>query len=230
MDVINFTAWVAQQKVLEASDIVPADDMLVIGKKVNRLRDGTEYQEFAMSISEFFALNYKYEIGQYVHSEGGVIFHRWLSKTAGTEPASGRVQNYLVMSINTVGTASWGLFGTNVANSESTWDGLSNTNAIAAAGGSALDAAGLCLAYSALGKSDWYLPSIDELNKIWNNRRDVAQGLIVASASPLLLTKYWSSTEYDKTRSYLKDFSGGTAAAESKSNFNEVLPVRTFSI
>lgn len=234
MDVINFTAWVAQQKVLEASDIVPADDMLVIGKKVNKLRDGSEYQEFAMSIGEFLAqlnTSYKYEIGQYVHSEGGVIFHRWLSKTAGTEPTSGTVQNYLVMSINTVGIAAkWGLAGINVANSESTWDGLSNTNAIAAAGGSALDAAGLCLAYSTLGKSDWYLPSLDELNKIWINRRDVAQGLIVASALPLLLTKYWSSTEFNKDSSYLQDFSGGNVATEIKNNLGEVLPVRTFSI
>jgi hypothetical protein len=230
MDVINFTAWIAQQKVLEASDVVPADDMLVIGKKVNKLRDGSEYQEFAMSISEFLALNYKYEIGQYVYSEGGVIFHRWLSKTAGTEPTSGRVQNYLVMPINYIGTAPWGLFGTNVANSESTWDGLSNTNAIISAGALATDAAGVCNNYSNLGKSDWYLPSIDELNKIWINRRDIAQGLIVASASPLLLTKYWSSTEYDKDSSYLQDFSGGNAGTDIKTNSGEVLPVRTFSI
>jgi hypothetical protein len=55
MDVINFTAWIAQQKVLEATDIVPADDMIVVGKKVNRLRDGSEYMEFAMSIQDFFA-------------------------------------------------------------------------------------------------------------------------------------------------------------------------------
>jgi hypothetical protein len=231
MDVINFTAWVAQQKVLEASDIVPADDMLVIGKKVNRLRDGTEYQEFAMSISEFFALNYKYEIGQYVHSEGGVIFHRWLSKTAGTEPASGRVQNYLVMSINTVGTASWGLFGTNVANSESTWDGLSNTNAITAAGGLPTDAAGLCVAYSTLGKSDWYLPSIDELNRIWINRRDVAQGLIVASGIKIENVKCWSSTEVDKTDAYVFGFTAAAIGGVNKLDVGvNVLPVRTFSI
>jgi hypothetical protein len=230
MDVINFTAWIAQQKVLEASDVVPADDMLVIGKKVNRLRDGSEYQEFAISVSEFLALNYKYEIGQYVHSEGGVIFHRWLSKAAGTEPTSGTVQNYLVMSVNFLGNAPWGLYNINIAGSESTWDGLSNTNAITAAGGLPTDAAGLCVAYSTLGKSDWYLPSLDELNKIWNNRRDVAQGLIVGSALPLLLTKYWSSTEYDKDSSYLQDFSGGNAGTDIKTNSGEVLPVRTFSI
>jgi hypothetical protein len=134
------------------------------------------------------------------------------------------------MPINYIGTAPWGLPGINVTNSESTWNGLSNTNAIISAGALATDAAGVCDDYSTLGKSDWYLPSIDELNKIWINRRDVAQGLIVASASPLLLTKYWSSTEYDKATSYLQEFSGGNVIAENKNNLGEVLPVRTFSI
>jgi hypothetical protein len=234
MDVINFTAWVAQQKVLEASDIVPADDMLVIGKKVNRLRDGSEYQEFAMSIGEFLAqlgTSYKYEIGQYVHSEGGVIFHRWLSKTAGTEPTSGRVQNYLVMSVNFLGNAPWGLFEINVVSCESTWDGLSNTNAITAAGGLPTDAAGLCVAYSALGKSDWYLPSIDELNKIWINRRDIAQGLIVGSGIKIENIKCWSSTEVDKGSAYVFGFTGAAIGGTNKLDTGvNVLPVRTFSI
>lgn len=42
----------AQQRVLEASDIVPADDLIAIGKKVTRRRDGEQYQEFAMTLEE----------------------------------------------------------------------------------------------------------------------------------------------------------------------------------
>jgi len=234
MDIVKIQTLIAQGRVVEAADINADETFLQVGVyQPNNRRVGSgnadSYPSFAIALSQLGA-SYKYEIGEYVNSEAGVIFHRWLSKSPGTEPASGTVQNYLVMSVNNAGNATWGLNGTNVTNCESTWNGLSNTNAIAAAGGLSTDAAGVCLAYSNLGKSDWYLPSIDELNKIWINRRDVAQGLIVASASPLLLTKYWSSTEYDKNTSYLQEFSGGNVSSDNKSNLSVVLPVRTFSI
>ena len=234
MDIVKIQSLIAQGRVVEAADINADETFLQVGVyQPNNRRIGSgnadTYAPFAIALSQLGA-SYKYEIGQYVNSEGGVIFHRWLSKTPGTEPTSGTVQNYLVMSANNAGNAPWGLGSTNVTNCESTWDGISNTNAITAAGGLPTDAAGVCLAYSTLGKSDWYLPSIDELNKIWINRRDIAQGLIVASASPLLLTKYWSSTEYDKSLSYLQEFSAGNVATDNKSNLSVVLPVRTFSI
>lgn len=56
MEPLNFSAWMAQQRVLEASDIVPADDLIAIGKKVARRRDGEQYQEFAMTLEELFKL------------------------------------------------------------------------------------------------------------------------------------------------------------------------------
>jgi hypothetical protein len=235
MDIVKIQSLIAQGRIVEAADINADETFLQVGiYQPNNRRVGSgnadSYPSFAIALSQLGA-SYKYEIGQYVNSEGGVIFHRWLSKTPGTEPASGTVQNYLVMTSDSfIGSYSWGLAGINVANSESTWDGLSNTSAIISAGALATDAAGVCNNYSYLGKSDWYLPSIDELNKIWINRRDVAQGLIVASASPILLTKYWSSTEYDKNTSYLQEFSGGNIAADNKSNLSVTLPVRTFSI
>ena len=52
MELINFSAWVADQKTLTAADLVLADDQIIIGKKVNALRDGSQYQAFSMSIAE----------------------------------------------------------------------------------------------------------------------------------------------------------------------------------
>ena len=46
---------------------------------------------------------------------------------------------------------------------------LENTTAILNAGCLATDAAGLCDAYTGGGFNDWYLPSIQEMNMIWNN-------------------------------------------------------------
>lgn len=234
MDIVKIQSLIAQGRVVEAADINADETFLQVGVyQPNNRRIGSgnadTYPPFAIALSQLGA-SYKYEIGQYVNSEGGVIFHRWLSKTAGTEPTSGTVQNYLVMSVSFATNAPWGLYNTNVLNCESTWDGISNTNAITAAGGLPTDAAGICLAYSNLGKSDWYLPSIDELNKMWINRRDIAQGLIVGSGLTLSNSKCWSSTEVDKLGAYFFEFGVGTIIGDDKRNTGKVLPVRTFSI
>jgi len=55
MDSINFTAWVAQQRILQASDIVAADDLLIIGKKISKNRSGRGYEEFVISVADFFS-------------------------------------------------------------------------------------------------------------------------------------------------------------------------------
>ena len=234
MDIVKIQSLIAQGRVVEASDINADETFLQVGVyQPNNRRVGSSnadtYAPFAIALSQLGA-SYKYEIGQYVNSEGGVIFHRWLSKTPGTEPTSGTVQNYLVMSVSFATNAPWGLDGINVTNCESTWDGFSNTKNIKLAGGLPADAAGICLDYSNLGKSDWYLPSIDELNKMWINRRDIAQGLIVGSGLNLSNSKCWSSTEVDKNNAYFFEFGVGVVATVSKISTIKVIPVRTFSI
>lgn len=56
MELINFPAWIEQQKVLTSAGVDTANDQIIIGKKVNDKRDGSQYQAFAMSIDEFLAL------------------------------------------------------------------------------------------------------------------------------------------------------------------------------
>jgi hypothetical protein len=234
MDIFKIQALIAQGKLVTVTDINLDETYVQVGVyQPNNRKIGSgnadTYPSAVIALSQLGA-SYKYEIGQYVVSEGGVIFHRWLSTSAGGFPIAGKVQNYLVMSPNNLGNATWGLLGINVTNSESTWDGLSNTNAITVAGGLTTDAAGLCLAYSNLGKSDWYLPSIDELTKIWINRWDVAQGIIVGLGSEITNSQYWSSTEYDKSESYLFQFGIGSIRAGNKTDNLVVQPIRTFSI
>lgn len=57
MEPINFSAWVAQQRLLEAGDVVAIDDLIPIGKKVKRRRDGEQYQEFGITVAEFLTLS-----------------------------------------------------------------------------------------------------------------------------------------------------------------------------
>jgi len=86
--------------------------------------------------------------------------------------------------------------------------GFSNTsNIIASQGIIATNyAAGLARAYTGGGYTDWYLPSKDELNKLYLNR--VAIGGFISNSNGL----YWSSSEiqsYPYHSAWLQDFSNG---------------------
>tara|TARA_R110000868_G_scaffold8307_6_gene43431 strand:+ start:1120 stop:2178 length:1059 start_codon:yes stop_codon:yes gene_type:complete len=56
MDIVNFPAEIAKRGILEPADIVPTDDLLVIGKKINLLRNGSQYQNFPMTIEDFLSM------------------------------------------------------------------------------------------------------------------------------------------------------------------------------
>jgi hypothetical protein len=77
--------------------------------------------------------------------------------------------------------------------------GFANTNTIITVqGATAINyAAGLARAYNGGGYTDWYLPSIDELNKLYINQVSVG-GFIPAY--------YWSSTEASDHRALGLDF------------------------
>jgi hypothetical protein len=178
---------------------------------------------------------YTYEIGQYVAAEGGVIAHRWLSTSSLGSPTSGTIQNYLVVDTEDLSiSAQFASLNADIPNVESTWDGVTNTaNLIAAGAGSGITAgtaAVLCNSSTNNGKSDWYFPSIDELSKIWQNRWDIAQGITTASGTTLSFTGYWSSSEFDSIDSWSFGFASGRADKAGKNNSNYVRAVRKFSV
>jgi hypothetical protein len=80
--------------------------------------------------------------------------------------------------------------------------GLSNTNTIITSQGATATsyAAGLARAYAGGGYKDWYLPSKDELNKLYLNK--TAIGVFAG-------TTYWSSTEYDANVAWYQNFNSG---------------------
>ena len=178
---------------------------------------------------------YTYEIGQYVAAEGGVIAHRWLSTSSLGSPTSGTIQNYLVVDTADLSTsASWATSNVNISNVESTWDGTTNTaNLIAAGAGGGITAgtaAVLCNNSTNNGQSDWYLPAVDELSKIFQNRWNIAQGITNASGTQIALGTYWSSLESNTTDAWHFTFKGGVPDSESKNNTNYVRAIRKFSI
>jgi hypothetical protein len=78
--------------------------------------------------------------------------------------------------------------------------GLSNTNAIIASQGEIATsyAAGLARAYTGGGYTDWYLPSKDELNKLYINQTAIGG---------FTSTYYWSSSEVDQDYAWSQLFS-----------------------
>jgi hypothetical protein len=178
---------------------------------------------------------YIYEIGQYVAAEGGVIAHRWLSTSSLGSPTFGNIQNYLVVDTEDLSAgAQWATLNVDISNVESTWDGFTNTaNLISAGAGGGITAgtaAVLCNNSTNNGKSDWYLPAVDELSKIWQNRWDIAQGITNASGTQLAFATYWSSLEYDSEGAWRFFFDSGGTRENGKDNMLYVRAVRKFSI
>lgn len=76
--------------------------------------------------------------------------------------------------------------------------------------------------------SDWYLPSIDELSLLWNNRFHVNRALNKTKATLLSnVAGYWSSTEGNETHSLTMSLDYGIAYL-GKTNTYNVRAVRSF--
>jgi len=91
-------------------------------------------------------------------------------------------------------------------------------------------AAGLARAYRGGGYSDWYLPSRDELDKLYRNRAAIG-GFVTASAGYPL---YWSSSEYGVGQAYdrawFQDFGNGGRFDNPKSLTARVRAVRSLIV
>ncbi|PTB97433.1 hypothetical protein C9994_02995 [Marivirga lumbricoides] len=116
---------------------------------------------------------------------GGIIYHLWKD--------ANQVEHGLIVSLDDLGKSIWGDDNVLVG-SQSPWNGSANSNAIISATNQS--AANVCASYNGGGFSDWYLPSLNELNLLWANLFNVNMALesnngdVIPSA--LLL---WSSNE-----------------------------------
>jgi hypothetical protein len=116
-----------------------------------------------------------------------------------------------------------GSFTTTGATGTALGTGQANTTAIVANQGAGSYAASICAAYSvtvgATTYNDWYLPSKDELNKLYLSK-DAVGGF--ASAF------YWSSSEFVNLLAWRQSFASGFQGLDSKGNSGRVRAVRAF--
>lgn len=112
------------------------------------------------------------------------------------------------------------------------FDGVNNTNQIIAnQPGTTSGAVYLCYNLNLSGFTDWYLPSIDELNLLYNSRYIINQKLVtIAGAQRIADLVAWSSTENGITDAMAFNFQSGSALNVVKSQNLIVYPIRRFII
>jgi hypothetical protein len=124
---------------------------------------------------------------------GGVIFHLW-KDNAGLE--HGLIVDKTDLSTSQV----WSNVDQTLIGpaAQSSWDGLSNSNAIVAQAGHTNSAAALCLNSTNGGFNDWYLPSNKEAVLLLNQTFNINKSLSSISGATILTDNddgYWTSTE-----------------------------------
>jgi hypothetical protein len=142
--------------------------------------------------------------------DGGIIYYLY--------KGSDGLEHGLIVAL-TESTAPWQTSPT-LVNANRSWDGAYNT---------ALMTGSPAATYIAGLGAGWYLPSIDELGKLYYNRFETNKALFTGGNALLSSTAtYWSSTEYLATDAYTFYFYYGYASANDKTNPHTVRGVRAF--
>ncbi|MCC6599316.1 MAG: DUF1566 domain-containing protein [Crocinitomicaceae bacterium] len=157
---------------------------------------------------------------------GGVVF--WVD---------GSGEHGQIVSLVDLSTSqAWSNVTSTLIGTTNKWDGASNTAAIIGQSGHTDSAAKLCDNYTNADYgtgtfSDWYLPSLGELNVLWNNMVPVAQTLANdGNPATVWLTDsyYWSSSEYNGTNAWGFGFYDGSTYGDTKDGTHYVRAVRAF--
>lgn len=157
---------------------------------------------------------------------GGVVF--WVDHTG---------EHGLIVSMVDLSTSqAWSNVTSTLIGTTNDWDGESNTGAIIGQSGHTNSAAKLCDDYTNADYgtgtySDWYLPSVAELNHVWNNFYEVQKALTNdgnSATTPLVRHIYWSSSEYNDNSAWFFNFYFGSVSPDTKHNTYSVRAVRAF--
>ncbi|MDA7578773.1 DUF1566 domain-containing protein, partial [Flavobacteriales bacterium] len=129
--------------------------------------------------------------------------------------------------------AEWGCVGTLISGADGTAIGTGSQNTIDIEAGCTTSgtAADICANLTLGGYSDWFLPSIDELNEMYLN---IGQGNALGLGnigifSNNLYVSYWSSSEDDSQGADFWSFFYGSWGNTDKSFYAHVRAIRAFS-
>ena len=123
-------------------------------------------------------------------------------------------------------SAEWGCYGISISGADGTAVGTGEQNTIDIEAGCTTPgtAADICANLSLGGYSDWFLPSKDELNLMYQNLKLFGVGGFADD----YYSCYWSSSEGNAYNAWHRDFDYGDQHNGSKSRAGQVRAVRAF--
>ena len=126
-------------------------------------------------------------------------------------------------------SAAWGCYQQSIGGTSSAvGTGAANTTAIVSGCSESAIAAKICADLTLGGYTDWFLPSKDELNKMWLERETINTTASANGGSNFSSNYYWSSTELGSNTAWRQVFNDGTQSITFKYATNAVRAVRAF--
>ncbi len=163
--------------------------------------------------------------------QGGVVFHLFAEGEIGY--VAGETHGLIAAVADQSFSIRWynGSYVTTGATGTVIGTGATNTTTIISVQGGPTEtsyAAGLARAYTGGGHTDWFLPSKDELNKMYTNRATINTTAAANYGSDFSTNSYWSSTEYINGTAWTQYFVNGYQGYGNKNFTYRVRAVRAF--
>ena len=153
-------------------------------------------------------------VGDYY--QGGIVAYVLASGDPGYD--ANIKHGIIVAPTDQSGTFPWGInYNATGATGSALGTGNANTNAIVANQGAGSYAARVCYDLVLNGYSDWYLPSKEEMNKLYANR------VLIGGISGT----YWTSTEFDAANAYCFYFMSASSVYHYKALLMMVRAIRS---